>query len=648
MDRRGTPSGVTTIEGELAPEELEALLSAFGGYEAALMTNDLDALDRYFASGPSTMRGDASGLLVGHERISAFRGLRGGVAPRTISEIHVRVIDDSSALIVSVSAFTKGGAVLQTQLWRSGPSGWVISAAHVTGAPPALNGSVWRVAGAPLVPPLPGAPALPGDGRDSRPLALPGDGGDSHPLALPGDGGDSHPLALPGDGGDSRPLGGMTVAVKDLYDVAGFAVGAGIPEFLAEASVAAEDADAVGALRAAGAAVQGIAQTDEFAYSIAGRNVHYGTPPNPAVAGAIPGGSSSGPAAAVSLGQATIGLATDTAGSIRVPASYQGLWGMRTTHGSVSTRGLLPLAPSFDTVGWLARSAAALRAAAAVTFASAPGPFAVLPEVGEVRNDAVGEPAVWVTGTAAGTAPGARGGGEVHGTAGGDEVHGTAGGGEVHDTSGGGAIPMPWTNEGSSRARFVVSRDLVSSCADDVQAAFDGVLAEPVFGGVEAVELGDLDAVFAAFRTVQAAEAWRVHGEWITAHPSVLGADIAERFELASRITREEETDARAHLAHARARFDAVLAGRILLLPSASSAAPALDASADAIGTVRAATLRMTAVAGTGGYPAVSAPLLRVPAPGGTAPVGLCFVGPRGSDLALIDLAASVAEALGA
>jgi Asp-tRNA(Asn)/Glu-tRNA(Gln) amidotransferase A subunit family amidase len=114
----------------------------------------------------------------------------------------------------------------------------------------------------------------------------------------------------------------------------------------------------------AGANVTGIAQTDEFAYSIAGKNSHYGTPPNPAVIGGVPGGSSSGPAAAVALGQVSIGLGTDTGGSIRVPASYQGLWGLRTTHGVVNAEGMLPLASSFDTIGWLTRDAATLRGAA--------------------------------------------------------------------------------------------------------------------------------------------------------------------------------------------------------------------------------------------------------------------------------------------
>ncbi len=126
------------------------------------------------------------------------------------------------------------------------------------------------------------------------------------------------------------------------------------------------------ALQRAGAHLAGIAQTDEFAYSIAGRNAHYGAAPNPAAPGRLGGGSSSGPAAAVALGQAKIGLGTDTAGSIRVPASYQGLVGFRPTHGVIEADGVLPLAPSFDTVGWLTRDVAASRAVARVLLPPSP------------------------------------------------------------------------------------------------------------------------------------------------------------------------------------------------------------------------------------------------------------------------------------
>ena len=165
---------------------------------------------------------------------------------------------------------------------------------------------------------------------------------------------------LPATG--TGPLTGMSVAVKDLFALEGFPVGAGSEEWLAGADAETTTAPAAAALLAAGAVVAGIARTDEFAYSLAGTNAHYGTPPNPRAPGRISGGSSSGSASAVSLGQATIGLGSDTGGSIRVPSAYQGLFGIRTTHGAVSTGGLLPLAPSFDTVGWMARDAAALAA----------------------------------------------------------------------------------------------------------------------------------------------------------------------------------------------------------------------------------------------------------------------------------------------
>src|SRR4051794_6997882 len=108
------------------------------------------------------------------------------------------------------------------------------------------------------------------------------------------------------------PLTGLRVAVKDLFALAGHPVGAGVPAYLDAARPEPRTASAVAALLDAGADVAGIARTDEFAYSIAGANPHYGTPPNAAVPGALPGGSSNGPASAVGLGQADIGLGTDT------------------------------------------------------------------------------------------------------------------------------------------------------------------------------------------------------------------------------------------------------------------------------------------------------------------------------------------------
>lgn len=159
------------------------------------------------------------------------------------------------------------------------------------------------------------------------------------------------PVGLPGSTG---ALAGVSLAVKDVIDVAGVATGAGNPTFLADAQPASEHAAAVTCLLEAGAVAIGKAHTDELAFSLSGTNVHYGTPSNLAAPGRVPGGSSSGSAAAVSSGVAQIALGTDTAGSIRVPASYCGVHGLRPTHGRVPLAGVLPLAPSFDTCGLLA------------------------------------------------------------------------------------------------------------------------------------------------------------------------------------------------------------------------------------------------------------------------------------------------------
>jgi amidase len=157
-------------------------------------------------------------------------------------------------------------------------------------------------------------------------------------------------------GRSGGPLDGVPLAVKDVIDVAGIPTGAGNPAFLEDAVPAARHAAAVQRLLDVGAHVIGKAHTDELAFSLSGTNAHYGTPRNPNAPGRVPGGSSSGSASAVALGVAEIALGTDTAGSIRVPASYCGVWGLRPTHGRVPLDGVLPLASSFDTCGLLAAS----------------------------------------------------------------------------------------------------------------------------------------------------------------------------------------------------------------------------------------------------------------------------------------------------
>jgi amidase len=150
------------------------------------------------------------------------------------------------------------------------------------------------------------------------------------------------------------PLSGLTFAVKDVFDVAGRPTGAGNPTWLATHDLPSEHSAVVLQLLQTGATLMGKVLTDELAYSLHGTNVHYGTPVNSAAPEQVTGGSSSGSTAAVAARQVDFALGTDTGGSTRVPASYAGLWGLRSTHGVVSTRGLVPLHPSFDTVTWLA------------------------------------------------------------------------------------------------------------------------------------------------------------------------------------------------------------------------------------------------------------------------------------------------------
>lgn len=509
------------------------LLAAFEAYETALLANDLDALDAAFAPGGDTMRGDNAGLLVGHDAISAFRGARGGVPPRVIERIEYRPLADDVALLVSVSRYAHGGTGLQTQVWRLVDGRWLITAAHVTPRAQALNSAVWRSVGDPLF-----------------------------------------------QGAWEGPLAGLTVAVKDLFAIKGYRIGAGNPAFLDSSRAETTTAPAVTDLLRGGASLRGIARTDEFAYSIAGDNAHYGTPPNGALAGALPGGSSSGPASAVATGQAEIGLATDTAGSVRVPASYQGLWGLRTTHGLVPRQGMLPLAQSFDTVGWLTRDGETLQRVAdwCLSF---------------------------------------------------DESDSTG------STDASAAADLPW--------RFLVPEEMLQATEDDTRRAFEALLDDlagrddaPTIGSIS---IGDLGGYYEPFRVTQGAEAWRNNGDWVRAHPGSTGPAVAERFRAAAAITAADEAAARAALAPLRDALVERVQNDVLLLPTVPGPAPVQTARGERVDAVRQATLRMTAPAAVAGLPALSVPLLTVPSLLGPAPVGVCLISRAGTDMALVRLA---------
>ncbi|MFC0389289.1 amidase [Muricoccus vinaceus] len=172
-----------------------------------------------------------------------------------------------------------------------------------------------------------------------------------------------------GDG----PLSGLTFAAKDLYDVAGVPTTYGNPDWARTHPVPQATAGAVLTLAEAGARFLGKTKTVELAFGLTGENAWYGTPLNPRAPDRFPGGSSCGSASAVASGEVDIALGSDTGGSVRIPASYCGIFGIRPSWGAVSLVGARALAPSYDTAGWFAGRASVLRLAGE----------ALLPEGGE-------------------------------------------------------------------------------------------------------------------------------------------------------------------------------------------------------------------------------------------------------------------------
>lgn len=551
------------------------LLAAMDAYEAALMANDTTAMGLLFADDPHgvpVVRSDSKGMLVGYAAIGAFRARRGGAPARVLRRRIVRMLDGGAACSVSLFEKKSGGNVIQTQVWQVIEGEWKIVTAHLTYPTPAFDTAIWRVVGNPLVAPTPGSES---DGM----------------------------------------LAGLGVAVKDLFAVKGYAVGAGNPEYLADSRIQERNAPAVQRLLDAGAHVVGIAQTDEFAYSLAGNNIHYGTPPNPKAPGRISGGSSSGPAAAVATGQADVGLGTDTAGSLRIPGSYEGLWAIRTTHGRVPCDLVHPLSESFDTVGVLARDGDVLRRALE----------ALMPE--DDTADAISA-----------------------------VCHG--GGLAVAPSLDGAVEPDVAEVVRGFRDRVVaLCGDGASDGTLDPTDGVFGMVAQGdaapchVGGGIRirsvsemAVSQHDLDEWESIFQSVRGFEAWRTNGSWVSRHWDALDPLIAARFERDSHLSKADYDNGLRRLNDARAELRARLGNRVLLIPTASSVAPPADADAAAaerIAKARADTIRLTSLAGVGGLPAVNVPLTTRDG----LSCGACLVGPAGSDKSLTCLAVALAQA---
>ncbi|WUW19468.1 amidase family protein [Streptomyces sp. NBC_01463] len=306
-------------------------------------------------------------------------------------------------------------------------------------------------------------------------------------------------------------LAGARVAVKDVIDLAGAPTGNGHPLLLAEAATASRHASCVSRVLDAGGVTAGKAHTDELAYSLGGTNAHYGAPANPAAPGRLTGGSSSGTAAAVAGRLADVGLGTDTAGSIRVPASYCGLYGLRPTHPRADLTGISPLAPSFDTPGLLTRTLPLMRDAAAALLAGT--------ESGDLTTRRLLAPAdLW-------------------------------------------SLAAPDVRAALSPALARLAAGL--GVEPDRTSLFDDRAPVPHAAARD------------AFTTVQAAEVWRAHGRWITRARPEFGPNVAARLRMAGRVGRDREESARACAAAVARWLGEHLAGAVLAIPATPTPAPA-------------------------------------------------------------------------
>jgi len=389
------------------------------------------------------------------------------------------------------------------------------------------------------------------------------------------------------DGAATGPLQGLTFAAKDIYDVKGETCCCGNPDWLASHEPAAATAPVVEALLAAGANLRGKTLTDEIAFSLNGQNFHYGTPRNSAAPDRIPGGSSSGSAAAVAGQAVDFAIGSDTAGSIRLPAALTGIFSMRPSHDAVSLKGVMPLAPSFDTAGWFARSATLLR------------------QVGEVllpadRNDGLSPRRLLIAEDAM-------------------------------------ALADPVI---AARVRKAAAK-----IADLFDATESVTIAPPDNADLSPTGQGLKDWV-QWFRGHQPREVWASHGAWIEKAEPRFSPDITSRLKLAKQLTSVPIEGDDGLRDRATAHLDRLLDGAVLLLPTAPCLAPLKDAPAEVFTDFRDRVLGLTTISGLTRTPQIQIPLGLAEDDHGKAPIGLSLIGRRGTDRALLHLAEQVAARL--
>lgn len=384
----------------------------------------------------------------------------------------------------------------------------------------------------------------------------------------------------------SGPLNGLSFGVKDLMDIGGYVTGCGNPDWARTHPPAAANAVCVDQLLAAGATCIGKTVSDELAFSLDGENFFYGTPLNPRAPNRVPGGSSSGSAAAVACGLADFALGTDTGGSVRAPASNCGLYGLRPSHGLISVAGVNPLAPTFDTVGILAMSVNILTQVAAVLLSlevPAPGPV-----------------------------------------------------GTVHLLEEPLALCDPEVREAMSGPFRLVRRLFGNKVRETSIRDIDGEPPDTA-----------LTTWYDTYCTLQWAEIRSALGAWVDAVQPTFGPRIKVNFELTRTLDRQKIGAASRRREDYCRRLAGFLGpGDLLCLPTTPALAP-LKASLGhnrtdpAQGTYYLRSLSLTSIAGIGRLPQVTLPLGEA----GGVPIGLSLLAGHGRDAFLLGVAAQVTAA---
>jgi amidase len=380
----------------------------------------------------------------------------------------------------------------------------------------------------------------------------------------------------------SGPLDGLSFAVKDLIDVAGHHTGCGNPTWLATHPRATDHAICVEQLLAAGARCEGKTVTDEIAFSLLGENHFYGTPLNPAAPDRVPGGSSSGSASAVACGLVDFALGTDTGGSVRVPASNCGIWGLRPSHGLISVAGVMPLSPTLDTVGIFARDVDVLKRVASV----------LLPGDGDTASVSTMSTIHLV-----------------------QEPFMSA------DADVQSALSEPISKLQETLSVRVRQSSLGELCGD--------------------ADAADLDTWLTIYRVLQGTEMMSCLGGWIDAAEPTLGPAPRAGLEFVRKLDRSRIGESVARRERYCRRLNKALGpGDLLCIPTAPAVAPLKGSRAyDRTSTYYRHTLSMTAIAGVGRLPQISMPVAHV----GGAPIGLSLLAAHGLDLELVKMAKQVA-----